>query len=333
MSSAIRPHVVMVTGAGAGLGRTIATSFAKRDAHIGLLARDPVRLEAARGEVEALGGKGLVLPADVADAAQVEEAAATLEAAFGPIDTWVNNAMSSVFAPFKEVTPEEFHRVTEVTYLGYVYGTMAALRRMLPRDHGTIVQVGSALAYRSIPLQSAYCGAKHAIAGFTDSIRSELLHDGSNVKIAAVHMPALNTPQFSWVKNHLPRKPQPVPPIFQPEVGAEAVYWAAQHHPRELLVGWPTVEAVWAQKFVPGLLDRYLARVAYEGQQYDGPADPDRPNNLWDPVPGPYGAHGDFDGRATNRSRQLWLRTHRAKAALAGVGVLGAAYASLRRGR
>lgn len=333
MSAASRPRVVMVTGAGAGLGRAIAASFAKRDAHIGLLSRDPVRLEAARGEVETLGGKGLVLPADVADAAQVEEAAAALESAFGPIDTWVNNAMASVFAPFKEVTPEEFRRVTEVTYLGYVHGTMSALRRMLPRDHGTIIQVGSALAYRSIPLQSAYCGAKHAIAGFTDSIRSELLHEGSDVKIAAVHMPALNTPQFSWVKHHLPRKPQPVPPIFQPEVGAEAVYWAAQHHPRELLVGWPTLEAVWAQKFIPGLLDRYLARVAYEGQQYDGPADPDRASNLWDPVPGSYGAHGDFDSRARNRSMQLWLRTHRAWAALASAGVLGTVYASLRRSR
>lgn len=327
------PQVVMVTGAGAGLGRAVAESFAKRSAHVGLLSRDPDRLEAARAEVEALGGKGLVLPADVADATQVENATATLEETFGPIEIWVNDAMASVFSPFTEMTSEEFRRVTEVTYLGYVYGTMAALRRMLPRDRGTILQIGSALAYRSIPLQSAYCGAKHAIVGFTDSIRSELLHDGSNVRITAVHMPALNTPHFGWVKNRLPRAPQPVPPIYQPEVGAEAVYWASQRHPRELLVGWPTVGAVWGQKLIPGLLDRYLARGGYEGQQDEGPADPDQPNNLFDPVPGSHGAHGDFDGRATNRSMQLWLRTHPAGVVLTAAGVLGSVYASLRRSR
>lgn len=335
MSQSHTPEVVIVTGAGAGPGRSIAQAFARRRAHIGLLGRDRDRLEEARREVEAAGGRALALPADVADAGQVEEAAARLEAALAPIDAWINNAMTSVLSPFKEMTAEEFRRVTDVTYLGYVHGTMAALRRMLPRDQGVIVQVGSALAYRSIPLQAAYCGAKHAIVGFTDSIRSELIHDGSNVKLTAVHMPALNTPQFSWVFSRLRRKPQPVPPIFQPEVGAEAVYWAAHHSPRELLVGWPTVQAVLGQKVIPGWIDRYLARVAYEGQQYDGLADSRRPTNLWEPVPGPYGAHGDFDRRASSRSLQLWLATHRAGVALAGAGIAalaGAAVAALRKG-
>lgn len=326
------PEVVVVTGAGAGLGRAIAQAFARRGAHVGLLSRDRDRLEEVRREVDALGGKGLVLPADVADAGQVEDAVAQVEEAFGPIGVWVNNAMTSVFSPFTEMTAGEFRGVTEVTYLGYVHGTMAALRPMLPRDRGTIVQVGSALAYRSIPLQSAYCGAKHTIVGFTDLIRSELLHDGGNVKLTAVHMPTLNTPQFSWVLSCLPRKPQPVPPIFQPEVGAEAVYWAAHHAPRELHVGWPTVRAIWGQKFVPGLLDHYLAHMGYEGQEYDGPADPDRPSNLREPVPGPYGAHGDFDSRASSGSPQPWLATHRSWVALAGATVIGAAYAVLRKG-
>ena len=329
------PKIVVVTGAGAGLGRAIVQAFAGRGASLGLIGRDRDRLAAAQREVEAAGGRALALPTDVADADQVEEAAARVEAELGPIDVWVNNAMTSVFSPFSEMTAEEFRRVTEVTYLGYVHGTMAALRRMRPRDRGVIVQVGSALAYRSIPLQSAYCGAKHAIVGFTDSLRSELIHDGSNVKLTAVHMPALNTPQFNWVLSRLPRKPQPVPPIFQPEVGAEAVYWAAQHHPRELLVGWPTVQAVLGQKLIPGWIDRYLARTGYDGQQYDGPAEADRPSNLWQSVPGPYGAHGDFDRRASDRSAQLWLRTRRTQVALAGAGLAalaGAAVAALRKG-
>ena len=304
-------EVVVVTGAGAGLGLAIVNAFARRGASIGLVSRDVDRLAAAQHAVEVAGGKALVLPVDVADADQVEDAAAKVEDAFGPIDVWVNNAMASVFSRFTEMTPAEFRRVNEVTYFGYVYGTMAALKRMLPRDRGAVVQVGSALAYRSIPLQAAYCGAKHGIVGFTDSIRTELLHDRSRVRITAVHMPALNTPQFSWTKSRMQRKAQPVPPIFQPEVGAEAVYWAAHHCPRELLVGWITVKALLGQKFVPGYADRRLARDGFEAQQYDGPEDPNRPHNLWEPVPGPFGAHGDFDSRAKEHSAELWLRIHR----------------------
>jgi NAD(P)-dependent dehydrogenase (short-subunit alcohol dehydrogenase family) len=333
MGVAGKPEVVLVTGAGAGLGRAIAVAFAKRGAHVGLLARDEARLQAACREVETAGGKGLALPADVADAEAVEAAAAKTEETFGPLDVWVNNAMASVFSPVKELKAEEVRRVTEVTYLGYVYGTLAALRRMQPRDRGTIVQVGSALAYRGIPLQAAYCAAKHAIVGFTDSLRCELIHDGSHVRLTAVHMPALNTPQFGWVKSRLPRKPQPVPPIFQPEVGAEAVYWAAHHDRRELLVGWPTVKAVWAQKFIPSYLDRYLAKHGYEGQQYDGAADPNRPHNLWQPVPGPYGAHGDFDARSTDQSLQLWASTHAAQLATAAASLVGLALVAARARR
>lgn len=317
-------EVVVVTGAGAGLGRAIAVEFARHGARVGLLARDVARLEAACREVEQAGGQGLAVSTDVADHEAVEAAAARIEETFGPIDVWVNNAMASVFSPVKEMEAAEFKRVTEVTYLGCVYGTLAALRRMLPRDRGVIVQVGSALAYRSIPLQSAYCAAKHAIVGFTDSLRSELLHDGSQVWITAVHMPALNTPQFNWVKSRLPRKAQPVPPIYQPEVGARAVYWAAHHRRREVLVGFSTVQAVWGQKLLPGLLDRYLARFGYEAQQYDGPEDPSRPSNLWEPVPGPFGAHGDFDARAHARSWQLWANLHREQLGLAALAVTGA---------
>src|SRR5581483_2742118 len=232
------------------------------------------------------------------------------------------NAMASVFSPAREMTPDEYKRVTEVTYLGVVYGTLSALRRMLPRDRGTIVQVGSALAYRSIPLQSAYCAAKHAIVGFTDSLRSELIHDGSHVNLTVVHMPALNTPQFGWVKSRLPHKAQPVPPIFQPEVGARAVYWAAHHNRRELFVGLPTVKAVWGQKFFASYIDHYLARNGYKSQQYDGPEDPERPSNLWNAVPGAYGAHGHFDSRARERSVELWADTHRT---LIGAATAGAA--------
>ncbi len=324
-------EVVVVTGAGAGLGRAIAQAFGKRGARVGLLSRSQERLEAARREIEAMGGQGLVLPADVADADAVEAAAAKVEQTFGPIDIWVNNAMASVFSPAREMTPDEYKRVTEVTYLGVVYGTLSALRRMLPRDRGTIVQVGSALAYRSIPLQSAYCAAKHAIVGFTDSLRCELIHDNSHVRLTVVHMPALNTPQFDWVKSRLPRKPQPVPPIFQPEVGAEAVYWAAHHDRREMLVGWPTVEAVWGQKFIPGWLDRYLGRTGYDAQQYDGLADPNRPNNLWEPVPGPYSAHGDFDSRARAFSSEVWLTTHRGWVAASAASLAGLALVALKR--
>jgi NAD(P)-dependent dehydrogenase (short-subunit alcohol dehydrogenase family) len=318
------PKVVAVTGAAGGVGRAAVRLFAARGADVALIARGRDALEVARREVESYGRRALVLPLDVADAAAIESAAEQTEAELGPIDVWANVAMASVFSPFVEMTPEEFKRVTEVTYLGYVYGTMAALKRMNKRNRGTIVQVGSALAYRSIPLQSAYCGAKHAIVGFTDSIRCELIHTKSKVHITAVHMPALNTPQFSWVKSRLPRKPQPVPPIFQPEVAAKAIVYAATHRRRELWVGGPTVQAIVANKFFPGLLDLYLGKTGYDAQQYNGPADPNRPNNLWEPLPGDFGAHGNFNDRAHKRSWQLTLDLHRK---WIGLGLLAAGIA------
>ena len=274
----------------------------------------------------------MVLQTDVADADQVETAAAAVEKEFGPIDIWVNDAMCSVFSPVKEMTPADFKRVTEVTYLGFVYGTLAALKRMLPRDRGTIVQVGSALAYRGIPLQSAYCGGKHAIQGFTESLSCELIHDKSNVKITMVQMPALNTPQFDWVKSRLPRKPQPVPPIYQPEVAAEAIVHAAHHYRREWFVGGSTVVAIQGNKIAPGFGDWYLAQQGYGAQQYDGHADPNRPNNLYEPVDEEvdHGAHGDFDSRAHAHSLQLWVDQHREWIALAGVA--GGVYDALQNG-
>ena len=309
-------EVVVITGASAGVGRATAQRFAKEGARIGLLARGIDGLEGARRDVEKLGGKAFVITVDVADADKVEAAAAQIEAELGEIDIWINNAMTSVFAPIKEMTPEEFRRVTEVTYLGYVYGTLAALKRMLPRNRGVIVQVGSALAYRGIPLQSAYCAAKHAIQGFCDSLRCELIHDKSAVRVTMLQMPALNTPQFDWVKSRLARKAQPVPPIFQPKVAAEAIYFAAHNPRREFYVGLPSVEVIVANKIAPGLLDRYLARTGYDSQQYDGPEDPNRPNNLWHPVPGDHGAHGTFDARARSWSPQLWTSEHRTMLAL-----------------
>jgi NAD(P)-dependent dehydrogenase (short-subunit alcohol dehydrogenase family) len=303
--------VVVITGASAGVGRAAAREFARHGARVALLARGIDGLTAARKEVEELGSEALIIPIDVADADQVESAAAQIEAKFGQIDVWINNAMASVFSPIKKMTTEEFRRVTEVTYLGYVYGTLAALKRMLPRDRGVIVQVGSALAYRGIPLQAAYCAAKHAVQGFCDSLWCELLHDDSNVKVTMVHMPALNTPQFGWVKSRLPRKAQPVPPIFQPEVAAEAIYFAAHNPRREFYVGLPTAGAIIADKLAPGLLDRYLARTGFDSQQYDGNEDPNRPDNLWQPVPGDHGAHGAFSARARNWSPQWWTIEHR----------------------
>jgi NAD(P)-dependent dehydrogenase (short-subunit alcohol dehydrogenase family) len=309
------------------VGRATAIAFARRGARIGLLARGREGLEGAKRDVEAAGGEALVLSTDVADAEAVEAAAAAVEERFGPIDIWANNAMTSVLSPLKEMTPEEFRRVTDVTYHGYVYGTMSALRRMLPRDQGTIVQVGSALAYRGIPLQSAYCGAKHAIQGFTESVRCELIHDGSNVHITMVQMPALNTPQFGWVKSRLPRKVQPVPPIYQPEVAAEAVYWAAHNKRRELNVGLSTSIVLFGNKVAAGLGDLYLGKTGVDAQQTQEPANPDQPNNLWDPVPGDPGAHGTFDEQANSRSVQLWATTHRRWLALAAAGVTGVALA------
>src|SRR2546423_1854055 len=304
-------EVVVIDGASAGVGRATAQRFAKEGARIALLARGGDGLEAARKEVEALGGRAVVHSVDVADAEKIETAAAQIETDLGPIDIWINNAMASVFSPVKEMTPEEFRRVTEVTYLGAVYGTLAALKRMLPRNRGVIVQVGSALAYRAIPLQSAYCGAKHALEGFTESLRCELIHGKSAVRVTMVQLPALNTPQFGWVKSRLPRKAQPVPPIFQPEVAADSIHFAAHHPRREFWVGWPSVKAIAANKIVPGLLDRILARRGYDSQQYDGPEDPNRAHNLWAPFAGDHGAHGDFDARARKWSAQWWLNRHR----------------------
>jgi NAD(P)-dependent dehydrogenase (short-subunit alcohol dehydrogenase family) len=316
-----RPEIVVVTGASAGLGRAIVRAFAREGAHIGLLARGHDGLEGARHDVEELGGKALVIPIDVADAEAVEQAAATVERELGPIDIWINNAMVSVFSPVKKMNPEEYKRVTEVTYLGVVYGTLSALKRMLPRDRGVIVQVGSALAYRGIPLQSAYCAAKHAIQGFCDSLRSELIHDKSNVRVTMVQLPAMNTPQFSWVKSRLPRKPQPVPPIYQPEIGAEAVLFAAHNDRREMYVGYPTVEAIVADKISPGFADWYLAESGYDAQQTEESVEPDRRDNLWEPVPGDHGTHGTFGDRAVSTSPQLWLSKNRNWLALAGGGL------------
>jgi NADP-dependent 3-hydroxy acid dehydrogenase YdfG len=301
----LKNEVVVITGASAGLGRATAREFGRHATKVGLIARGVDGLQAAKREIESLGGSAMVLPLDVADASAVEKVAAAVEHEFGSIDIWVNNAMASVFSPVKEMQPEEYQRVTEVTYLGVVYGTLAALKRMLPRNSGTIVQVGSALVYRSIPLQSAYCAAKHAIAGFTDSLRCELIHDKSNVRVTMVQMPALNTPQFGWVKSRLKHKAQPVPPIFQPEVGARAIYWAAHHSRREIYAGWPTVEAVVGNKLAPGLLDRYLGKTGLASQQTSEPEDPNRPNNLWEPVKGDHGAHGAFDRQANDTSWEL----------------------------
>lgn len=321
---------MVVTGASAGVGRAVVSEFAKRSAKIGLIARGKKRLEAAQQEVRKLGGDALILPTDVADAEQVENAAAYVEREFGPIDVWVNDAMTTVFAPFWEITPKEFKRATEVTYLGCVYGTMAALTRMRSRNSGTIVQIGSALAYRSIPLQSPYCGAKHAIVGFTDSIRSELIHENSNVHITVVHLPAMNTPQFSWCRTKLPNHPQPVPPIYEPEVAARAVYWAAHNRRREIYVGYPTVKAIYGQEVAPGYADRYLGRTGFKAQQTDQPVAPDRPDNLFEPVEGDWGAHGEFTDRARTFSPQTWLDLHRgtAAAAMAGLGLF--AFAAVR---
>ncbi|MGH9472615.1 MAG: SDR family oxidoreductase [Terriglobales bacterium] len=310
------PYVVVITGASAGVGRATARAFANLcgpNDRLALLARGRAGLAAAQAEVEAAGATALALSVDVADPAQVEAAAATVDARFGPPDVWVNNAMTSVFSPVRELLPEEIRRVTEVTYLGQVYGTLAALRRMLPRDHGVIIMVGSALAYRGIPLQSVYCGAKHAIQGFTESLRSELEHDHSRVRVTMVQMPGMNTPQFSWVKSRLPHKAQPVPPIFQPEVAAEAIVFAASHARRQILVGGSTVEAVQANKFIPGLLDRYLGRTGFKSQQTSEPEDPARPHNLHSPVDDErdFGAHGAFDDQAVASSSELWFVRHR----------------------
>ena len=324
--------VVVVTGASAGVGRATAVAFGRAGERVGLIARGRDGLEGARRDVEAAGGEALVVPADVADADAVERAAEAVEDSFGPIDVWVNNAMVAVFSPLARMTAEEYRRVTEVTYLGYVWGTMAALRRMRPRNRGVVVQVGSALAYRAIPLQSAYCGAKHAIEGFTQSVRCELRHEGSDVRLTLVELPALNTPQFDWGRNRMSRRPRPIPPIYQPEVAAEAIVAAVRKPRREVLVGAPTVLATLSERLAPGLGDAYLARTGVDAQQTDDPAEPSSPDNLFEPVPGDAGAHGRFDGRAHRRSFQLWASLHRRElAGLVLAGVLVRAAGALRR--
>jgi len=330
--------VVVVTGATAGVGRAVVTEFARQGAYIGLIARGKKGLEATKREVEELGGKALMLPTDVADAQQVEDAAERVEKELGPIDIWVNDAMTTIFAPFLQIKPDEFKRATEVTYLGQVYGTMAALKRMHARNRGAIVQVGSALAYRSIPLQSPYCGAKHAIVGFTDSIRSELIHDKSAVHITAVMLPAMNTPQFSWCRTRLPNHPQPVPPIFQPEVAARAIVWAVTHKRREVYVGFPTVKAIYGNELAPAFADRYLADHAFSGQQTSQPVSPDRPDNLFEPVDVNYGPHGIFGDRAKELSVQsslnlesMTLLGHRGLVASAALVLTGLLFTTLRK--
>jgi NAD(P)-dependent dehydrogenase (short-subunit alcohol dehydrogenase family) len=337
-------QTVVITGASAGIGRATARLFGEQHARVGLLARGQAGLEKAAQEIEAAGGEALPVVTDVADYDQVEAAAQRVEEKFGPLDVWVNCAFTSVFAPFEEISPAEFRRVTEVSYLGFVHGTMVALARMRPRDAGAIVQVGSALGYRSIPLQSAYCGAKHAINGFTSSLRCELLHEHSGVHITVVQMPAVNTPQFSWVRSRLPRHPQPVPPIYQPEVAARAVLAAAAHpERREYWVGASTAATIAADKVAPAVLDRYLARTGYGSQQTSQGRPPRGPGNLWQPLDegqrGDFGAHGEFDQQAHPRSAQRWLSQHAATATgLAGGAAVAAGLAAralarrLRRG-
>jgi len=322
MAMKFKNKVVVITGASGGVGRATAWEFAKQGAKVVLLARGIEQLEGTKREVEQLGGKALAIPTDVADSKQVEAAAEQAEREFGPIDVWVNNAMNSVFAPVKEITPDEFKRVTEVTYLGQVYGTMAALKRMLPRDKGSIVLVGSALAYRGIPLQSAYCGSKHGIQGFYDSLRTELLHDKSNIKMCMVQLPAMNTTQFGWVLSKLPNKPRPMGKVYQPEVAAKAIVFAAAHDRREVWVGYPTYEAIIGNKIAPWYADMVLAKNGIKGQQTDQPASPDRKNNVWEPVHEDRGAHGDFAAITHDKSYTLWAGMHRSLLrTIAGIAV------------
>jgi NAD(P)-dependent dehydrogenase (short-subunit alcohol dehydrogenase family) len=302
---------VVITGASAGIGRAAAKAFALRGYRVALLARGREGLEGAREDVIEAGSEALVIEVDVGDHDQVEAAAERIERELGPIDVWVNNAMATVFCPVEQTAPKDFERATRTSYYGAVWGTMAALRRMKPRNAGTIVQVGSALAYRSIPLQAAYCGAKSALRGFTDSLRSELLHDKSDVHITMVQLSAFNTPQFDWSRTCFSKRPQPVPPIYQPELAAAGIVWAAEHRRRELYVGFPAVKAVFGNLFVPGLVDRLLAKQGYSGQLADEPLPADRQDNLYSPVPGDHGAHGRFDDRARDYSRQFWMTTHR----------------------
>lgn len=312
---------VVITGASAGLGRALVREFAKHGANVGLLSRGIDGLNAAKKEVEDYGGKALVVVTDVADAGQVELAAQEIEAHLGPIDIWINNAMLSVFGPFTKIQSDEFKHVTEVTYLGQVYGTSAALKRMLPRNKGTIILIGSALAYRGIPLQSAYCGAKHGILGFFESLRCELIKDKTKVTLSMVQMPAMNTTQFGWVKSYLKNKPRPMGTIYEPEVAARAVLQVAKNPQRELYVGYTTLEAILGNKILPDYLDHRLARTAFKGQQTDEPVSPDRKNNLWAPLPGDHGSHGTFDAKSWNFSPETWLAIHK-KITLSVLGII-----------
>ncbi len=311
MKKDFKGKTVVITGASAGLGRAMVREFAKHGANVGLIARGEDGLNAAKAEVESYGGKALVLPTDVSNADEVENAAQKIEDHFGSIDLWINNAMVSVFGPFKKMELKDFKHVTEVTYLGQVYGTQAALKRMLPKNKGTIILIGSALAYRGIPLQSAYCGSKHAIHGFFESLRSELIKDKSNVKLSMVQMPAMNTTQFGWVKSYLQNNPKPMGQIFEPEVAAKAVVQVARDHQRELYVGYPTVQTIWGNKVLPGYLDKYLAKTGFDGQQTDVPVSADRQNNLWKPVPGDHGARGTFAAKSWNHSPETWMAIHK----------------------
>ena len=317
-------EVVVVTGASAGVGRATIREFARAGASLGLIARGHEGLQGARRDVEQLGSRACVVQADIADHEQVEAATERIEAELGPIDIWINNAMATILAPVSEIGPDEFRRATEVTYLGSVWGTMVALRRMRPRDRGTIVQVGSALAYRGIPLQAPYCGAKHALQGFLESLRVELLHEHANIHVTMVQLPALNTPQFTWARTRMPRNPRPVPPIFQPEVAAQAIFWAAHNPRRELMIGWPTVIAILGNAVIPGLADRYLARSGYDAQQTDESVEPNRRDNLFEPVDEDRGAHGLFDDQAKEHSVQAVLSRHRGSL---GLGVLASTMA------
>lgn len=317
-----RAAVVVITGASAGVGRATAHRFARDGAKVALIARASPALDAAAREVDGLGGQAMACPVDVSDAAQVEAAAEQIENTFGPIDIWINAAMATVFAPVIEISPEEFRRGTEVTYLGTVHGTLAALKRMKPRNRGKIVQVGSALAYRAVPLQSVYCAAKFAIRGFTDALRVELMHDKSSVTVTMVQLSAFNTPQFNWGRTKLLRRPTPVPPIYQPEVAARGIYFAAHHTRRELWVGFPAVKAIIGNGLVPWFADRKLAKEGYTGQISDEPLPPHRPDNLFEAVQEDYGTHGRFDDRSRNFSAQLWVNTHRRTVAGVALGGL-----------
>lgn len=309
---AVRPRrVVVVTGASAGVGRATARAFAAPGVCLALLARGLDGLEAAAREVLGAGGQALILPTDVSDPVQVDAAADAVVEAYGRIDVWVNCAMVSVLAPIHQTTAAEFRRVTDVTYLGYVHGTLAALRHMRARGEGVIVQVGSALAYRAIPLQAAYCAAKHAIKGFSEALRCELLHENSRIHVTQVHLPALDTPQFGWMRTKMPGKPRPLGKVFAPEVAADAIVWASKHPRRELWVGGPTVRAMWGERLVPWYADRKLARQAWEGQLQPAAADPHRRDNLDEPVPGDHGASGRFGKEAEQRSPMLWAATHK----------------------